>query len=247
MTTTEFSQRFDILLNSQKDFKTYGVTIGSVLTLNEYEKSLYLTTAQEDIVYGLVSGNNILGDSFEKNEEVRRFLQPLINTEILTQQTNSEVSISQYSQFYSLDNISNEDIWKIIYEYAVLEGGVRATEVKPETHNNLTSLLRSPFKCNFFQRTYRLDVNEYGENLVELINPNKIESYVIRYLKRPSPIILEDFEKVTINGIKIRTECELHVSLHPLILQRAYEMSLQAYITSRGMFPTKQEAKQKEQ
>lgn len=110
MTTTEFSQRFDILLNSQKDFKTYGVTIGSVLTLNEYEKSLYLTTAQEDIVYGLVSGNNSLGDSFEKNEEVRRFLQSLIKTEILTQQTNSEVSISQYSQFYSLDNISNEDI-----------------------------------------------------------------------------------------------------------------------------------------
>lgn len=89
-------------------------------------------------------------------------------------------------------------------------------------------------------------MNEYGENLVELINPNKIKSYVIRYLKRPSPIILEDFEKVTINGIKIKTECELHESLHPLILQRAYEMSLQAYITSRGMFPTKQEAKQKE-
>ena len=110
MNTKEFSQRFDSLLNSQKDYKSYGGTLGYVLTLNEYEKSLYLTTAQEDIVFGLVTGNNSLNQSFDKNEEVRRYLQALIHTESFTEQTNSDVSISQYSQFYSLDNIDNADI-----------------------------------------------------------------------------------------------------------------------------------------
>ena len=38
MTTREFSQQFNILLNSFKDFKNYGLTIGQIITLNEYEK-----------------------------------------------------------------------------------------------------------------------------------------------------------------------------------------------------------------
>ena len=43
-----------------------------------------------------------------------------------------------------------------------------------------------------------------NQKIVELINSNEIASYKIRYLKRPCPIILEDFENVTINGIKIQ-------------------------------------------
>ena len=52
------------------------------------------------------------------------------------------------------------------------------------------------------------------------------------------------FENVTINGIKIQTECELHESLHSIILLRAYELSLQAYATSRGMLPKQPEQKE---
>lgn len=245
MNTKEFSQRFDSLLNSQKDYKSYGGTLGHVLTLNEYEKSLYLTTAQEDIVFGLVTGNNSLNQSFDKSEEVRRYLQALIHTESFTEQTNSDVSISQYSQFYSLDNIDNADIWRVVYEEATLVGGVRVTEVKPVPHATLKSILQSPHKSNFLKRTFRLDTNDYGEGLIELINSYEIVSYKVRYLKRPCPIILEDFENVSINGIKIQTECELHESLHSMILLRAYEMSLQAYATSRGMLPKQPEEKEK--
>nr|DAG97324.1 MAG TPA: hypothetical protein [Crassvirales sp.]DAI35008.1 MAG TPA: hypothetical protein [Caudoviricetes sp.] len=46
MTTVEFSNEFDILLNSYRDLKSYGNTesITSV-ELDEYEKSVLLTTA----------------------------------------------------------------------------------------------------------------------------------------------------------------------------------------------------------
>ena len=244
MNTIEFSQRFDTLLNSGKDYTQYGITQGSVIKLNEYEKSLYLTTAQEDIVLGLVSGKNQFGDSFEKNEEVRRYLQPLLFTEELTEQVTTEGGISPYSQFYSLEDLTNEDIWYIVYEQAKIGSKNRVTEVKPKSHNEIHDVLENPFKTNFLRRTFRLDVNDYGDKLVELINSNTIVSYKVRYLKRPNPIVLEDFDVVSINGVKIQTECELHESLHSAILLRAYEIALQAYAVARGMTPPQQGRKE---
>ena len=51
MNTKEFSQRFDSLLNSQKDYKSYGGTLGHVLTLNEYEKSEKLLKEYNDDIF----------------------------------------------------------------------------------------------------------------------------------------------------------------------------------------------------
>ena len=45
MTTKEFSQEFDIKLNSLEGFNAYGLTIGNTIRLNEYEKSIFLTKA----------------------------------------------------------------------------------------------------------------------------------------------------------------------------------------------------------
>lgn len=110
MNTLEFSQRFDTFLNSNKDYGQYGLTQSNIIKLNEYEKSMFLTTAQEEIVLNLVSGRNQTGDSFEKNEEVRRYLQPLLFTEEISSQVTSEGSISSYSQFFSLEDLTNEDV-----------------------------------------------------------------------------------------------------------------------------------------
>lgn len=244
MNTLEFSQRFDTFLNSNKDYGQYGLTQSNIIKLNEYEKSMFLTTAQEEIVLNLVSGRNQTGDSFEKNEEVRRYLQPLLFTEEISSQVTSEGSISSYSQFFSLEDLTNEDVWKIVYEHAKIGNGNRVTEVKPKSHSEILDTLNNPFKCQFLKRTFRLDVNDYGDKLVELINSYQIKSYTIRYLKRPNPIVLEDFENVSINGVKIKTECELHESLHSTILLRAYEMALQAYAVAHGMVPQQKDQKE---
>ena len=53
MTTEEFSNEFDTLLNS------YGEN-PSTIELDEYEKSVFLTKAQEEIVIDLYSGKNPL-------------------------------------------------------------------------------------------------------------------------------------------------------------------------------------------
>ena len=78
----------------------------------------------------------------------------------------------------------------------------RITEVKPISHSEITKVLNNPFRNNPKRVTLRLDVSDFTDKIVELINPNIISEYFFRYLKKPSPIILEDFEEVSINGIK---------------------------------------------
>lgn len=56
-------------------------------------------------------------------------------------------------------------------------------------------------------------------------------TYKIRYIKRPTPIILVDLpNNLDIDGYSTRKECSLNPSLHYDILQRAFELA----ITTRG-------------
>ena len=49
MTTEEFSNEFDTLLNSYSNTEGFGKTTNTI-ELDEYEKSVFLTKAQEDVV-----------------------------------------------------------------------------------------------------------------------------------------------------------------------------------------------------
>ena len=81
MTTKEFSDAFDTMLNSYSDFS-------SILAFDEYEKSLFLTQAQEQLIVELYSGRNNKALSFEMTEELRSSLKGLIKTVTLNE--NSE-------------------------------------------------------------------------------------------------------------------------------------------------------------
>ena len=78
MTLEEFSNEFDILVQSYSKQLPFGETYNFSFT--EYEKSVFLTKAQEELVIELYNGKNPNRDSFEKTEEIRRYLSSLINT-----------------------------------------------------------------------------------------------------------------------------------------------------------------------
>ena len=63
MTTEEFSNEFDTLLNSYSN--EYSINI------DEYEKSIFLSHAQEEILLELYNGKNQFEDSFEGTEDFR--------------------------------------------------------------------------------------------------------------------------------------------------------------------------------
>jgi len=67
-------------------------------------------------------------------------------------------------------------------------------------------------------------------NLVELISTNTISKYIIRYLKFPSPIILEPLDNgLTIGGINTISSCTLNPSIHNTILERAVSLAKKAF------------------
>lgn len=71
MTNSEdWSLQFDLLYNNISSNQAPGLT--------EYEKSVFLTQAQEAVILDLYKGTS--GDSFETTEEVTRYLSSLVKT-----------------------------------------------------------------------------------------------------------------------------------------------------------------------
>ena len=57
-------------------------------------------------------------------------------------------------------------------------------------------------------------------------------SYIVRYLKKPEPIILEDLEDgLTIDGQNEAKTCMLHESLHSTILNEAVRLAKAIWIS----------------
>lgn len=211
MINQEFSIEFDILYNNTSSNKAPGI--------NEYEKSVFLTKAQEDIITELYSGRNTTYNSFEETEEQRRYLNSLIWTEECESISDSVNLTSDKSYVFSLPY----DVMFITYEVATIEG--KDVSVYPVSQDELSKIIKNPFRGPSKNRVLRLDTTN---NLVELISNYQIEKYKIRYIKKPNPIILTSLEDgLSINGTYGESECELDSSLHRTILDRAVALALQ--------------------
>ena len=106
MTVKDFSDNFDIELASYLRFKKFDdKEYLDSIDINEYEKSLYLTKAQNDITMELYSGRNNLGASYEQTEELRRYLSGLGASEIITNFADSgNIGIDSASKICSLES-----------------------------------------------------------------------------------------------------------------------------------------------
>lgn len=230
MTCEEFSNEFDTLLNSYRDTKEFGETKSTVsLELDEYEKSIALTQAQEDLISEFYTGKNSNRDSFEKSEEIRRSLNELVKTSNLLKVDSNNIGLDQTSQFFTLP----DDVWFITYEQVKLTDSVvgslinnKTVIVKPVTQDEYYQLKRNPFKRPNSYKVFRLDIQG---KLIELISPYVISTYTVRYIIQPSPIILENLGTLSINNISEKTECILNPVLHRKILKRAVDIALQRY------------------
>lgn len=233
MTTEEFSNEFDTLLNSYSNSPELGKS-QSTIELDEYEKSVFLTKAQESIVIDMYNGKNTLGDSFEKTEEVRRYLSSLIKTYTTSIKETTYKGLSKYSVFFKLP----KDLWFITYEAVDLkDSGLECRNeesicVTPITQDEYHRIRKNPFRDSNNRRALRLDLNE---EVVEIISKYNIDSYLVRYLSRPDPIILIDLpDDLSINGSNIKTKCKLNPVIHRAILERAVRLAIMSKVPSTG-------------
>ena len=228
MTTQEFSNQFDTLISAYLTRLEFGIT--DVMAFDEYEKSVFLTDAQEEIVIELYSGKNSFGDSFEKTEETRRIINELIKTYTTEEKINNQLGISKDSVFFEIP----KDVWFITYESVTLNdeglGCLSGEEVivSPITQDDFDKVKDNPFRGPSKKRVLRLD-NE--NSIIEIVSKYNIDRYLIRYLAQPNPIILIDLpDSLSINGVSIKTECELNPVIHRIILERAVRKAIASRI-----------------
>ena len=225
MTIEEFSNEFDVLLNSYAANNPFGTGQGPT-QLDEYEKSILLTEAQEGIVKDLYNGR-LTGEGFESTEEQRRSLDNLVKTIEPTALDNTTKGLSSNSRFFQLPS----DVWFITYESVLLsddslgcKNNINA-DVIPVRQDEYHSIKNNPFRGPSDKRVLRIDT---GSSVIELISKYNIQSYFIKYLSKPKPIILEDItnDNLSINGETQKMDCELNSILHRTILERAVALAI---------------------
>ena len=222
MTNKEFSYEFDILYNNIMSNQAPG--------LDDYEKSVFLTKAQEEIIINYYSGKNALLESFEKTEEIRRYLDTLVKSAYINidaESTDTKIFIPKKlgTEYYA--DITSQGVWFIVYEVAIDDKN-NIIPIMPVTHDELTRIIRNPFKRPTNNRILRVDI----DNKVELISPEDttIKKYGIRYIQKPKPIILSALPTgLKINGESTETPCELNSVIHRTILDYAVALAKAAW------------------
>lgn len=225
MTLQEFSLEFDILYNN--------VTSNSAPPLDEYEKSVFLTMAQFEIVKELYSGRNPLGLAVETNEEVRQYLNGLIKYS----NVDMEKSAQEYEiPIYTITRDRNSYI-SILREWIVVTEDNKPPKVIPvytATQDTVFSILNNPFKGVTSKRAIKVEGNNKIDIYYTPSNSSTLE-FKYSYLAKPTPIILENIntsEYLTIDGEDVYEgkNCILPEVLHGDILKRAVQLAKQTYV-----------------
>lgn len=232
MTNKELSLEFDISYDSIAGKSSPGIDL--------YEKSLYLTKAQLELVKNYYDpSSNRKKTGFEITEKRRNDLKELIVDFKTTVFNNSIRAISGNSKFVNIP----DNILSIVYEKASLSetdscGNTIISDIIPMSLDQYNTQIKNPFKKPDSSVIWRLDLSkDEGDTtpVVELISPNGISEYHMRYIKYPNPIILVDLdtefpsEGLSIDGISAETSCELSVEIQREIIDRAVELALRDY------------------
>lgn len=223
MDHTEFSNGFDVLYNNIMSNAAPGI--------NEYEKSVLLTKAQDEVLknYFNPKGNKYQ-EGFDGSAKRQIDFSGLISVKEGTL-LNGQAGFDLRAKIYRMP----EDVFLIINETLTTDTGVK--QVVPISFDEYSRLMSKPYKEPLKYQAWRLVTEGSGSDniIVELIphSGETVSKYTIRYVRRPKPIVLVDlaseYGDVSINGISTISECELNPLIHEEILQRAVELAKIVY------------------
>lgn len=251
MTIEEFSNQFDILYNN--------ITSNQAPGLDEYEKSIFLTKAQDELIKAYF--NPILNKTQEGYDaSPRRYVDFSMITKAGIVQANEQIEddpsrpltkTNIYLDNNSFDSraykvlLKEKDIMMILNEQLNVSRGDKPTTltVVPIDYSTYDVLMNKPYKRPLKHQAWRLvqnntsiaaDAKDQDVNLTEVyVIPganDEIQSYRYRYIKRPRPIILENLETgLSINGCSTMQTSELDPIMHQDIVQRAAELAKATY------------------
>lgn len=260
MNNKEMSDLFDTLYNN--------ITSNQAPGLDEFEKSVFLTKAQSELVKNyFVPQGNVHQTGFDGSQKRQMDFSLLMKT--FTGNPNGNAVVDPRALVYQIP----ADVLYIINESMNLLNSKSVVtairQVKALSFDEYERLMSKPFKEPVKYQAWRLmtksadytsgGVSQGQSPVVEIIltsadknkfslstTPNRAQ-YILRYVKKPKPIILENFsaafgEDLSIdgkNGSEVEYSngglnaywepCELDKSIHEEILQRAVELAKVAW------------------
>lgn len=225
---SEWSDKFDVYYNN--------ITSNQAAGLNEYEKSVFLTKAQDEIVknyFTAKSKGNTTGMGFDDSAKRQADFSSIMKTAVCNTTVN-ECSINPNSVSYEMPS----DLYIAINEVLQTDDG-RQLQVLPLRYDEYTRLMSKPFKRPLKNQAWRITSNGSTDSKVVEIVTNMgdiIKTYTIRYVRMLKPIILVSLEGegLSIKGMTEAMNSELDESLHEDTLQRAVELAKAAWVTSQA-------------
>ena len=229
MTTEEFSNTFDTLLNSYASQAQFGEQASKQeIVLDEYEKSVLLTQAQDIVVkqfFQRTSVNEGFDDSTRRQVDFSNLITVASPT-VSSETTHFDARGKMYKMPDDLLFMLNE----------VLTVGNKNYIVVPINYKEYDRQMSKPYAQPLKKQAWRLfqgdDVDVLSE-VIPIVGINLSNAtYKIRYVRRPSPIIVADLTAtgLDVDGETQVSQCEVNPILHMDILNKAVELAL----TTRG-------------
>ena len=230
MSPSEFSEQFDVLYNNITSNKAPG--------LDEYEKSVFLTKGQEELIKNHFNPrSNNVQQGFDESNKRQSDFSTLIVSEQLSAAAPQTIKFDPRSIAFKYPAVFitlNEQIYS----------GNTSYVIKPISFEEYDRLMSKPYKYPPKRMAWRLLTNidtDSGNAIAEVIGVFKNSSnvtYSRRYVKKPYPIILTNLGTLQ-TGLTIQGEStpysntvgsELPEELHEEILQRAVELAKAAWV-----------------
>lgn len=194
----------------------------------------------DDALNNLEESNFIFSTVVISDQNANEFIKYLIQGAI--HGTNSQFNITDITiknrTEFPLNPDKENPIFLPINDSLLVQDGTLESERLLQIVNISTveymRLMLKPFKQPLKNQAWKLQTNVIDNCAsIELIfgNNNTFKEYTLRYLTRPTPIILTNLSKeVSINGKRQASTCLLNEEIHPEILQRAVELAKAAYL-----------------
>lgn len=221
MTNLEIWKYFNLTFNNVTSNLGAGIT--------RAEATEFINRAIDAFVDNMYS-------SYEKSEYSRKALVELVKQEVVTDTVKDAYHVVPESKLYNLTDKPLDNLMYIVYESITMKGEIgcmskKTIIVSPVTHDEFNHIYNDPFKFNE-RRALRLDVcDKGGKRCSEIVckdnysddDKNKIESYLVRYIKAPSHIDLTKSNNDT------KVECDINERFHKDIVESAAKLCAAYY------------------
>ena len=236
MTTQEFSSTFDTLLNSYDSKAMFGEAASKEdIVLDEYEKSVLLTQAQDIIVKSYFDrALNQQGQGFDDSQR-----RQVDFSNLITVGTGTATDGTTYDERGKLFKMPSKILFPLNEKLKVTTGSAASLYVVvPMNYKEYDRMMSKAYSQPLKKQCWRLFQNVSGVDIISEIIPiegslseTSILEYKIRYVRRPNPIILTNLaftqsqSNLNIDGVTEVTECELNPIIHMDILNKAVEIA----------------------